>query len=51
MEGRKVIFEGGDYEDARSLIFKNEISDGILEVFVMLIMIVLFLFISNSGRY
>jgi hypothetical protein len=32
LEGRKIIFEGGY---TRSLIFKEGISDGILEVFVL----------------
>jgi hypothetical protein len=32
LEGRNVIFEG---ENLRSLIFKEGISDGILEVFVL----------------
>jgi hypothetical protein len=48
LEGRNVIFEGG-YD--RSVILKEGISDGILEVFVLMtlffevIMVILFLFI------
>jgi hypothetical protein len=33
LEGRKSIFEGG-YNNQRSLILKEGISDGILEMFV-----------------
>jgi hypothetical protein len=34
LEGQKIIFEGG-YNNQRSLILKEGISDGILEVFVL----------------
>jgi hypothetical protein len=34
LEGRNIIFQGDCYEDTRSLILKEGISDGILEVFV-----------------
>jgi hypothetical protein len=36
LEGQKIIFEGDGYsDDSRSLILKEGISDGILEVFVL----------------
>jgi hypothetical protein len=34
LEGRNIIFEGG-WDNPRSLILKEGISDGILEVFVL----------------
>jgi hypothetical protein len=34
LEGRNIVFEGG-YNNSRSLILKEGISDGILEVFVL----------------
>jgi hypothetical protein len=50
LEERNIIFEG----NPRSVILKEGILDGILEVFVTLtskvIMIILFLFIFHKGR-
>jgi hypothetical protein len=35
LEGRNIVFQGDGYEDRRSLILKEGISNGILEVFVL----------------
>jgi hypothetical protein len=34
LEGRNIIFQGDSDEDTKSVILKEGISDGILEVFV-----------------
>jgi hypothetical protein len=38
LEGRKMIFQGDDY-NTRSLILKEKISDKVLEVFVLFLLI------------
>jgi hypothetical protein len=35
LEGRSLIFESDDEDNTRSLILKEGISDGILEMFVL----------------
>jgi hypothetical protein len=55
LEGRNIIFEG-NFNGIRSVILKEGILDGILEVFVLVtltfevIMIILFVFIFHKGR-
>jgi hypothetical protein len=56
LEERSITFEGGLMNNKRSIILKEGISDGILEVFVLVslifevIMIILFVFIFHKGR-
>jgi predicted permease len=57
LEGRKMIFQGGgSYNNIRSLILKEKISDKVLEVFVLfllilnIIIIILFMFLCFTGR-
>jgi hypothetical protein len=57
LEGRKMIFQGGGYyNNTRSLILKEKISNKILEVFVLfllilnIIIIILFMFLCFTGK-
>jgi hypothetical protein len=57
LEGRKIIFHGeGKWDDRRSLILKEKISDKVLEVFVLfllilnIIIIIIFMFLCFTGR-
>jgi hypothetical protein len=39
LKGRKMIFQGGgNYNDIRSLILKEKISNKVLEVFILLLL-------------
>jgi hypothetical protein len=56
LEGRKMIFQGDDeWDNRRSLILKEKISDKVLEVFILFllilnIIIILFIFLCFTGR-
>jgi hypothetical protein len=51
LEGRKATFNSDKNGETRSLIFKEGISDGVLEVFVFLLLFIFIFFLNSKIKY